>query len=181
MNKQLENVLRAVAEETFEELAFLLPVDEEEFMGCSDETRAVEVAFDGPFSGIVRIVVTADVLTELAGNMLGLEGDRPSPEQQADALKELANVVASCFLNTLADRAGSELRPTEPFFVYDMLAAVLEGLIAEQSLMADKAILIDTNMAEHEKGIGVHFLFLPSPKLIESIAAHLTGESELTD
>ena len=89
------------------------------------------------------------------------------------ALRELANVVGSCFLNVLADRVGLELRPTEPFFVYDMLAAVLEGLIAEQSLIADKAILVDTNMAEKERGIGMHFLFLPSPDLVENLAARL--------
>ncbi|MFH1742291.1 MAG: chemotaxis protein CheC [bacterium] len=90
------------------------------------------------------------------------------------ALKELTNVVGNSFLNTLADRVDCELRPTEPFFVYDMLAAVLEGLIVEHSLVADKAVLIDTNMAETEKGIGVHFLFLPSPKLVETITAHLS-------
>jgi len=130
----------------------------------------------GQNSGYILFLMfeeNAKKLNELLWDEISLE-DGVVNLSNVSALKELANVVGSCFLNTLANRVGIELRPTEPVALYDMFAALLEGLIIEQSLVSDKAILIDTNMAEQEKGIGVHFLFLPSPGLVESIAHRLS-------
>ncbi len=132
----------------------------------------IVVRITGQNSGYILFLMfeeNAKKLNELLWNEISFE-DGVVNLSNISALKELANVVGSCFLNTLANRVGIELRPTEPIALYDMLAAVLEGLIVEQSLVSDKAILIDTNMAEQQRGIGVHFLFLPSPGLVDSIA-----------
>jgi chemotaxis protein CheC len=60
------------------------------------------------------------------------------------AIKEMGNIVGSCFLNRLADSSGVELRPGEPLFVYDLMEAVMEALLIEQSLSSDRAIIVDT-------------------------------------
>lgn len=82
------------------------------------------------------------------------------------ALKEMANIVGSCFLNKLADRSGIELRPSEPLFVYDLMAAVMETLLLEQSYSSEKAILVDTEIESPKEGISFDILFLPSTELL---------------
>ena len=157
-----------IAEVPFEDL-------HEELYPPDTPMAMIVMRIAGDYGGYVVFLMyeeDAKKLNEILWGQVPL-GDGVLNLSDPSALEELANVVGSSFLNTLADRSGCELRPTEPTFVYDMLAAVLDSLVAEQSLMADNAILIDTRMAESEQGIGVHFLFLPSPELIDMIIAHL--------
>ena len=101
----LNELLGQVGGEVLESLAFLLPV--ESGPPSSDAaSMTAQVAFHGPFDGLVRVRVPRDMLAELASNMLGLEaGEAASGEQQADALGELANVICG---NLLPKVAGAE-------------------------------------------------------------------------
>ena len=104
MNKQHDEILQRVAEETFEALAFLLPMPEpDEPIDCP--TVIVNVGFNGPFNGKLVVTLPEAVLVELTANMLGIdEGEGISVDSQQDALKELANVVCG---NVLPEIAGS--------------------------------------------------------------------------
>ncbi|MBT3201512.1 MAG: hypothetical protein HN350_16545 [Phycisphaerales bacterium] len=105
MNRQLEEILWGVAEETFEALAFLLPMPEPVEPFESSPEVAVSVRFHGPFDGKVIVTVAELVLGELACNMLGLDdGAEIAVDTQQDALKELANVVCG---NILPEIAGT--------------------------------------------------------------------------
>lgn len=92
------------------------------------------------------------------------------------AIKEMGNIVGSCFLNRLADSSGIELRPGEPMFVYDLMEAVMEALLIEQSLSSDRAIIVDTIIKNPQEGISFDILFLPSggllDRLLEGLARH---------
>ena len=105
MNRQLDEILQRVAEETFEALAFLLPMPEpdEPFENCPTATGTV--SFHGPFNGKLVVTLPEAVLEELTGNMLGLDDGADVPvDSQQDALKELANVVCG---NILPEIAGT--------------------------------------------------------------------------
>jgi chemotaxis protein CheY-P-specific phosphatase CheC len=107
MNKQLETVLASVAESTLAELAFMFSMpDEEAGRVTSSELVAASVDFSGPFSGSFAVAVSANMLPAIAANMLGLdeEDTEPLPEQQRDALKELANVVCGNLLPRMAGK-----------------------------------------------------------------------------
>ena len=85
------------------------------------------------------------------------------------ALKEMANIVGSGFLNALADALKIELRPSEPVFVYEMLGATLDTLLLEQSLESDVAFVIDSSIQSAEADITLDFLFLPAPEMITAL------------
>ncbi|MCP4375925.1 MAG: chemotaxis protein CheX [bacterium] len=104
-NKQLDEILWNVAEETFESLAFLLPMPEPDETLGNCLPAVVSVYFRGPFNGKVIVTLPEATLGELACNMLGLDdGDETPIETQHDALKELANVVCG---NILPEIAGT--------------------------------------------------------------------------
>jgi chemotaxis protein CheC len=89
------------------------------------------------------------------------------------ALKEMGNIVGSCFLNELSNSSGVELRPSEPVFVYDLMAAIIDTLLIEQSFTSDNAILLDTEIRSPEEGIALDIMFLPSGQLLEVLQGGL--------
>ena len=120
MNQPLDQVLSATAEETFETLAFMCTIPEEESPPASVAAVArVAVEFDGPFAGQLVVGVSASMLPAVAANMLGLEpGAAPTNKQRQDALKELANVICGNLLPRIAGpKAVFNVRP--PIFVVE--------------------------------------------------------------
>jgi CheY-specific phosphatase CheX len=108
MTEKVKEILYGVAEDIFEKLAFIFSFREEE-RGDMDyaDAMAAGVSFSGQFEGRLVMVVSTDMLPELAGNMLGLDDvEDTTPEQQQDALKELINVVCG---NLLPEIAGKEI------------------------------------------------------------------------
>ena len=107
MSNRFDEALRKVAEETFETLAFILPVPEEDGAeaACLPQVAA-SVAFTGPFGGSIALAVSAEMLPALGANMLGLDdGDEPPLDKQLDALGELLNIICG---NLLPVIGGSE-------------------------------------------------------------------------
>ncbi|KKM04439.1 hypothetical protein LCGC14_1764180 [marine sediment metagenome] len=107
----LDIILYRVAEDVLASLAFMLPMPPEEMSERSDEncsrTWAASVGFTGHANGSVTLAVREEMLPQLAANMLGLPegGPEASPQQQQDALAELANVICG---NLLTEIWGAE-------------------------------------------------------------------------
>lgn len=116
MSRSLDETLRSVAEKTIEDLAFMFAIPEEDPQPAIVDERSAVVEFEGPMSGTFKLTVSSDMLPVLAANMLGLEDASAStPDQQDDALKELANVLCGNLLPAIAG--------TEP--VFDVHAPVI--------------------------------------------------------
>ena len=115
MSPPFDQILLGVAERTFESLAFLLAVPEASATDCPGAAPApaapadavtAHVVFRGPFCGRLCLSVGRPFLTELAANMLGLApGEAATDAEQADAFKELANVVCG---NLLPEVSGAD-------------------------------------------------------------------------
>ncbi len=142
MSKELNDILYEVAEATFGSMAFLLSMPDTEDEIGSGQTTTVCVSFSGPFSGELNMTVSAEMLSELAGNMLGLDpGEDAQHDQQVDALKELLNVICG---NLLPEIAGVEA-------VFDVASPqiVLQGETPSQvDQKASVKLCLDSGMAE---------------------------------
>ncbi len=106
MHNKPEDVLAAVGEEVFEDLAFVLVMPDDgsvEHDDCADSPDWVaRIHFQGPFAGTLFLRVSEDLAPMIAENMLGLEdGETPTSEQISDAFKELLNVICGNLLPRL--------------------------------------------------------------------------------
>jgi hypothetical protein len=103
MEEDLSTTLCRIAQESLEGLAFLFSFAAEEREPlCFEGALAAKLTFSGAMQGTLFIVISAEVLSELAGNMLGSEGEEITEIQQHDALKELLNVICGNLLPAVA-------------------------------------------------------------------------------
>ncbi len=106
----LPRLLREVAEQTFNELAFTFPRDQAEAVasnGVPNFEVEASVQFNGIFAGRLVLTTGRAAMAMVAANMLGLmDGERASADEQQDALKELVSVVCG---NLLPAVAGTQM------------------------------------------------------------------------
>lgn len=99
-----------------------------------------------------------DVLLELApGTTIALG------ELETSALGEVGNIVASIFLNSLADSMGMRLVVTPPKVVRDMAGAAIDTALVEVAMFADEAVVIDATFAYQGRKLPAWFLAFPEP------------------
>ena len=105
MNQQLNDVLFNVTEETLEKLAFLFISQESDRKNVDyDSVVAASISFAGPFAGNLVLTISTQIIPELSANMLGVEEDETTPDQQDDALKETLNVICGNILPAIAGK-----------------------------------------------------------------------------
>ena len=139
----------------------MLPMPDTED-GQRGETVTISVTFTGPFEGAMFVVLDRQMLAPLAANMLGMDfGEVPSDEHQADAARELLNVVCG---NVLPAIAGAEA-------VFDVHAPLVESSPVPQT-HHDRPAIATVRLALDE-GLAQLYLFLDEEhlsKLRETLA-----------
>lgn len=131
MNEQLNKILYEVAADTLKKLAFIFSFPEDELDGMTLESSvAARVSFTGPFSGTLVLKMSAQVLLELSANMLGVDEEEMTPDQQHDALKETINVICGNILPAIGGK--------EAVFNIDVPGIIGEGE-SEMDVDATKA------------------------------------------
>jgi hypothetical protein len=102
MSNNLQRALLHAAALTFEELGFMLPDSEINERSKKAALEAVvDVAFQGPFNGMLELRLYGNLLPTISANMLG-EDYPPARKLQNDALGEIANVICGTMLPAIA-------------------------------------------------------------------------------
>ncbi len=114
MNNETQEKIFEVLESVLEQFAFAFceTVDKDEIKDIPDEMIHSSLAFKGPYSGEIALVLSLDLCIELAGNVLGMDpGDEGVEDYGQDSLKELLNVLIGNVL--------TELYGEDAFFDFD--------------------------------------------------------------
>lgn len=141
MSEQIKEILRRVAEDVMEKLAFLLSFGSEE-SSQSDTFAAASISFSGSVRGTLIMTISDQVLPQLAGNMLGLDDDEETTnEQQQDAVKELINVICGNLLPAISGKQHIfHIEP--PRLVSEEIQSYIDALLLKNST----ASLISVNL-----------------------------------
>lgn len=176
MSERIKEILRRVAEEVMEKLAFLLSFSEEdeEQLPDAEDLTLVSISFSGFMQGVLVMAVSNGMLPKLAGNMLGLDEDEEetTAEQQHDALKELVNVICGNLLPAIGEKQHVCHIDT-PMIVARDTQACLEELSRENN----DASPISAKFFLEE---GICELFLVIGNQVNTIC-HPVGSSEQTE
>ena len=97
--------------------------------------------------------------------------DEPLDEIQMSALKEVGNIIAGSYLNSLSQMTNLKMIPSVPYLAIDMAGAILSVPAIEFGVMGDSMLLIETQFFDEVKLSG-YFILLPD---LEGYAKILTA------
>ena len=105
--------------------------------------------------------------------MCGMLGVEAGSEIALSALMEIGNIVGSSYINALAGMTGMDVEPTPPGTATDMLAAIVESVLAERAGASDLALLLDSNLVVEGEGCSISFLLVPDHGGVELLLSRL--------
>jgi len=151
--------------------AFVLPMAEavDSIGNAEDDVTGIVLGVFGDMEATVLLLVNPNHAALLCG-MLGVPADSEFGES---ALMEIGNIVGSSYINALATMTGMAIEPTPPGLATDMLAAIVESVLAQRSTGGDVALLLDSNMLVEGEDCSVSFLLVPDQGGVEQLLARL--------
>ncbi|HEY8286021.1 MAG TPA: chemotaxis protein CheC [Chloroflexota bacterium] len=133
--------------------------------GPETPVTAVYLAFSGGIDGHVVLSMTPEAAGRLSRILLMYDTDLDTPELLflADSMVgELGNIIASAFLNAVANEAGLTVFPTPPCVVHDMWGAVLQSVVVEVAQEQSYGILVESSLIVDGDPLEGTLIVLPS-------------------
>jgi len=151
--------------------AFVLPMAEavDSIGNPEDDVTGIVLGVFGDMEATVLLLVNPNHAALLCG-MLGVPADSEFGES---ALMEIGNIVGSSYINALAMMTGMEIEPTPPGLATDMLAAIVQSVLAQRATGGDVALLLDSDMVVEGEDCSVSFLLVPDQGGVEQLLARL--------
>jgi len=132
------------------------------------EMVGVYLLIEGDISGqVILIFSLAEAL-----HLIDLLLDEPPGTTTAlddlgrSALAETGNLATSYFLNEMAKRTGTAIRPSPPAVMVDMLGAIFDVISAPVATVSDQMIIVEAEFKEPNRTLTAHFWVMPYPELV---------------
>lgn len=97
-------------------------------------------------------------------------------EMQISALKEVANILTSTYLNAMGGVLKKIFIPSIPSFSIDMAQAIVDLLLIEIAEVSNEALVIETFFKSRDNSFYGHFFLLPDPASIQVIMDAISHE-----
>lgn len=92
------------------------------------------------------------------------------------ALKEIANIMTSYFLNNFSQFIKKTLTLGIPHFVYDMAGAILQSIISEHTSSPTEVLIVKTEIFSEKEMIQVLFLLIPEESSLKFLFEKTANE-----
>jgi len=137
------------------------------------EVAAVYLSAAGGLPGHLLLLMPLAAARELCDVLLEQPPGTTTTlgELEASALGEVGNIVGSCFLCSLADRAGLRMQVTPPGVFCDMAGAAISLALVEVAMYADEVIVIDAGFLYEGHHLPAWFLAFPEPSHLAAVLA----------
>ena len=133
------------------------------------EATGIVLGVIGDMQATVMLLLTPKD-AELMCSLLGVEVDS---EIGMSALMEIGNIVGTSYITALAEMCGLEVEPTPPEAATDMLAAIVESVLANRAASGDVALLLDSKLVVEGEDCAVSFVLVPDRGGVELLLAGL--------
>ena len=135
-----------------------------DMMGGAEQIMAgIYLKVEGDIDGSIMFLLEQSSARHLVSKMMMQEEtdtDEPLDEIQMSALKEVGNIIAGSYLNSLAQMTNLKMIPSVPYLAIDMAGAILSVPAFEFGVMGDSMLLIETQFFDEIKLSG-YFILLP--------------------
>jgi chemotaxis protein CheC len=139
-------------------------------MGAPEaEATGVALGVVGDMAASVLLLFTPND----AQSMCRLLGVEAGTEIGESALMEIGNIVGTSYINALASMTSMAIEPTPPAIATDMLAAIVETVLAERAGAGDVALLLDSQLVVEGSDASISFLLVPDTGGVDQLLARL--------
>jgi chemotaxis protein CheC len=135
-----------------------------EVMGGEEQVMAgICLAVEGDITGSIMFLLKHKAAKHLINQMMPGMGDPEGEEfneMEVSALREVGNIIAGSYLNSLASLTNLLIFPSVPDLAIDMAGAILSIPAIQFGIMGDHILLIKTQFID-EECIDGYFILLP--------------------
>jgi chemotaxis protein CheC len=135
-----------------------------EVMGGEEQVMAgISLAVEGDITGSIMFLLKQEAAKHLISQMMPGMGDPDSMEfndMELSALREVGNIIAGSYLNSLASLTNLLIFPSIPDLAIDMAGAILSIPAIQFGIFGDHILLIKTQFIDDECIEG-YFILLP--------------------
>jgi chemotaxis protein CheC len=133
------------------------------------EATGVALGVVGDMAASVLLLFTPNDATQMC-SLLGVEAGTEIGES---ALMEIGNIVGTSYINALQSMTSMAIEPTPPAIATDMLAAIVETVLAERAAAGDVALLLDSQLVVEGSDASISFLLVPDAGGVDQLLARL--------
>lgn len=143
-------------------------------MGGEEQIVAgIYLVVEGDISGSIMFMQKKESAKAMVCKLMGMESEGDDfSEMELSALKEIGNIIAGAYLNSLATLTNLKIIPSVPDVCIDMAGAILDVPAIEFGTIGDKLLLIQTDFADYDKFSG-YFILAPDEESYEKIMKSL--------
>jgi chemotaxis protein CheC len=141
-------------------------------MGGEEQIMAgVYLMVEGDITGSIMFLLEKESASKLVNILMGRDSDNTEfGEIEESALKEIGNIIAASYLNSLSTLTNLSIYPSVPALCIDMAAAILSVPAIEFGTMCDKLLLIQSQFSE---GLNGYFILVPDVDSYDKILKSL--------
>ncbi|MCR5635229.1 MAG: chemotaxis protein CheC [Lachnospiraceae bacterium] len=131
-------------------------------MGGEDQIVAgIYLVVEGDINGSIMFMQKKESARHMVSKLMGMEiTGEDFTEMEASALKEIGNIIAGAYLNSLSTLTNLTIYPSVPELCIDMAGAILSVPAIEFGAVGDKMLLIQTDFTD-EMDLSGYFILVP--------------------
>lgn len=140
--------------------------------GPENEAVGIYLQSQGAMPGQMMLVIPYEKALELVDMLMGVPKGTTQHLGQLErsALAEVGNLTGTFFLNSIASMTGLDTRPTPPAVMVDMVAAILDIIVATTGALSDQVFMMRAAFMRNGKEVEANFWMVPDPSALTKLA-----------
>lgn len=140
----------------------LIEVDElaESLGGAQRVMTAIFLEVEGDITGNIIFLLEQGSAKFLISKLMGMEVSDDFGEMELSCIKEISNIIAGSYLNSLSTLTNLKIYPSVPHLQMDMVETILHTPVKENTKANDQILFIQTEFKDDIQ-LGGYFVMIP--------------------
>lgn len=140
----------------------LIEVDElaESLGGSQRVMTAIFLEVEGDITGDIIFLLEQGSARFLVSKLMGMEVSGDFGEMELSCIKEISNIIAGSYLNSLSTLTNLKIYPSVPHLQMDMVETILHTPAKENGAENDQILFIQTEFKDDIQ-LGGYFVMIP--------------------
>lgn len=140
----------------------LIEVDElaESLGGAQRVMTAIFLEVEGDITGNIIFLLEQGSAKFLISKLMGMEVSDDFGEMELSCIKEISNIIAGSYLNSLSTLTNLKIYPSVPHLQMDMVETILHTPAKENTKANDQILFIQTEFKDDIQ-LGGYFVMIP--------------------